>query len=149
MCYAVNKVKQAIVRSTKLFWKVVNHVLRYLKGTTHFGLWYRWTEVLKMCGFTDVDWVVIPSEKKSTSSGIFSVWSTTVSWYNRIKYLWCSAQQKTNTWMQFKQHARRSRWEIYLWDYLVRWWIQLWSTVIIRVSSSSLKILYFTIDPSI
>eukprot|EP00253_Pinus_taeda_P002729 PITA_02729 len=41
MCYAVNQLSQAMVRPTKLYWKVAKHVLRYLRGTTQFGLWYR------------------------------------------------------------------------------------------------------------
>ena len=36
-----------------------------------------------MNGFMDVDWVGFPSERKSTSGGIFSIGSTTVSWYSR------------------------------------------------------------------
>ena len=38
---------------------------------------------MKLCGFTDVDWVGSPTERKSTSGGIFSIGSTTVSWYSR------------------------------------------------------------------
>eukprot|EP00253_Pinus_taeda_P004967 PITA_04967 len=39
MCYAINQLSEAMVRPTKLFWRVANHVLRYLRGT--IGLWYR------------------------------------------------------------------------------------------------------------
>eukprot|EP00253_Pinus_taeda_P029786 PITA_29786 len=38
---------------------------------------------VKLCGFTDVDWARSPTDRKSTSRGIFSIGSTTVSWYNR------------------------------------------------------------------
>jgi len=38
---------------------------------------------VKLQGFTDVDWVGIPSERKRTSGGIFSIGSATISWYNR------------------------------------------------------------------
>ena len=41
ICYAVNQLSQAMVRPTKLFWKAGKHVLRYLKGTFEYGLWYR------------------------------------------------------------------------------------------------------------
>ena len=41
--YVVNQLIQAMVKPTKLFWKVWNHVLRYLRGTLEYGLWYRWT----------------------------------------------------------------------------------------------------------
>eukprot|EP00253_Pinus_taeda_P035255 PITA_35255 len=79
----VNKLSQVMVRPTKLYWKAEKHVLRYLKGTTHFGLWYRRAEGVKLQGFTDADWARSPSDRKSTSRGIFSIGSTTGSWYIR------------------------------------------------------------------
>eukprot|EP00253_Pinus_taeda_P025505 PITA_25505 len=39
MCHAVNQLIQAMVRPTKMYWKAIKHVLRYLRGTTQFGLW--------------------------------------------------------------------------------------------------------------
>eukprot|EP00253_Pinus_taeda_P010021 PITA_10021 len=77
------QLSQAMVQPTKLFWKAAKHVLRYFKGTSQFGLWYRRTEGVKLQGFTDADWVGSPSDKKSTSGGIFNLGSTAVSWYNR------------------------------------------------------------------
>eukprot|EP00253_Pinus_taeda_P023949 PITA_23949 len=38
---------------------------------------------VKLCGFTDTDWVGSPTHRKNTSGGIFSIRSTTVSWYSR------------------------------------------------------------------
>ena len=38
--YAVNQLIQAMVKPTKLFWKAGKHVLRYLRGTSEYGLWY-------------------------------------------------------------------------------------------------------------
>ena len=38
ICYAVNQLSQAIVNPTKLFWKAGKHVLRYLRGTSEYGL---------------------------------------------------------------------------------------------------------------
>ena len=72
-----------MVKWTKLFWKARKHVLRYLRGTTEYGLWYRWTEGVKLQGFTDADWVGSLSDRKSTSGRIFSIGSTTVSLYSR------------------------------------------------------------------
>ena len=36
-----------------------------------------------MHGFTDADWAGNPTDRKSTSGGIFSIESRVVSWYNR------------------------------------------------------------------
>ena len=83
ICYVVNQLSQALVKPTKLFWKVGKHVLRYLKGTSEYGLWYRQTDEVNLHGFTDADWVGSPIDIKSTSGGIFSIRSIEVSWYNR------------------------------------------------------------------
>ena len=85
ICYAVNQLSQAMAKPTKLFWKVGKHVLRYLRGTYGYGLWYRQLDELKLHGFTDADWAGIPTDRKSTSGGIFSIGSTAVSWYRRKK----------------------------------------------------------------
>eukprot|EP00253_Pinus_taeda_P018961 PITA_18961 len=83
MCYAVKHLIQVMVRPSKLYWKATNHVLRYLRGTTKFGLWYKQIEGVKLQGFIDVDWARSPYGRKSTLGGIFSIGSAVVSWYNR------------------------------------------------------------------
>ncbi len=83
LCYAVNEMSQAMVQPTKMFWKASKHILKYLKVTSQYGLWYRWTQGVKLQGFTDADWVGSPSDRKSTSGGIFNLGSATVSWYSR------------------------------------------------------------------
>eukprot|EP00253_Pinus_taeda_P036084 PITA_36084 len=80
---AVNQLSQAMVQPTKLFWKATKHVLRYLRGTSQYGLWYRRTEGVKLQGFIDADWAGSPSNRKSTSRGIFNLGSATISWYSR------------------------------------------------------------------
>ena len=83
MCYVGNQLRKAMVRPTKLYWNLTKHVLWYLRGTTQFGLWYRQTKGVKLCGFIHVDWARSSTNRKSTLSGIFSVGSPTVSWYKR------------------------------------------------------------------
>ena len=83
ICYVVNQPIQAMVKPTKLFWKVGKHVLRYLRGTSEYGLWYRQMDEVKFHGFMDVDYVSNPTDRKITSGGVFSIRPTTVSWYSR------------------------------------------------------------------
>ena len=83
ICYAVNQLSQAMFKPTKLFQKVGKHVLRYLRGTSGYGLWYRQSDELKLHGFMNADWAGSPTDRKSTSGGIFSIGSTAVSWYSR------------------------------------------------------------------
>eukprot|EP00253_Pinus_taeda_P017545 PITA_17545 len=42
-----------------------------------------WEIVPRPEGKSVVDWAGSPTDRKSTSGGIFSIWSTTVSWYSR------------------------------------------------------------------
>ena len=68
-----------MVKPTKLFRKAGKHVLRYLRGTSGYGLWYRQSDELKLHGFTDADWAGNPLDRKSTYGGIFSIRSIAVS----------------------------------------------------------------------
>eukprot|EP00253_Pinus_taeda_P014202 PITA_14202 len=72
-----------MVQPTKMFLKAEKHVLRYLRGTSQYGLWYRWTEGVKKQGFTNADWAGSPLDRKNTSGGIFNLGSVTVSCYSR------------------------------------------------------------------
>ena len=90
ICYTVNQLSQVMVNPIKLFWKARKHVLRYPSGTTEYGLWYTRIEGVKLQGFTDEDWASSPSDIKSTSGGIFSTGSTTVSWLVGSNDLWHS-----------------------------------------------------------
>jgi len=81
--YAVKQLTQAMVKPTKLFWKAGKNVLRYLRGTYDYGLWYRQTDEVKLHGFMDANWAGSPMDRKSTSWGIFSIGSTVVSWYSK------------------------------------------------------------------
>lgn len=83
MCYEVNHLSQVMVRPTKLYYKVAKHVLRYLRGTTQYGLWYIRTEGMNLQGFTAADWVGSPSNMKRKSGGIFSIGLGVSFWYSK------------------------------------------------------------------
>jgi hypothetical protein len=58
-----------MVKPTKLFWKAGKHVLRYLKCTYEYGLWYRQMDEVKLHGFTDANWEGSPMDRKRTLGG--------------------------------------------------------------------------------
>eukprot|EP00253_Pinus_taeda_P035327 PITA_35327 len=110
-CYAVNQLSQAMVQPSKLFWKEAKHILRYLIGTSQYGLWYKWSEGVKLQGFTDAYWARSPSDRKSTSRGILKLGSVAVSWYSRkqrsvalnaaeVEYMFASQVACEAIWMQ-------------------------------------------------
>ena len=65
-------------------------ILRYLKGTEYYGLWYKLGGNLDLKGFTDVDWVENIDDRKSTSGGAFFLGKRLVSWTSKKKN--CTSQ---------------------------------------------------------
>ena len=96
-----------MVKPTKIFWKVGKHVLRYL--TSEYGLWYRQIDGVKLHGFMDADWVGIPSDRKRTSRGSFSIGSIVVSWYIGKQQSVAPSSAEVEYMQQVKVHVRLSR----------------------------------------
>jgi hypothetical protein len=109
ICHAVNQLSQVMVKPTKLFWKAGKHVLRYLRGTSEYGLWYKQMDEVKLHGFTDADWASNPTYRKSTSGG--SLVSDIQLFLGTLgrRYPWHSVQWKRNKWQRVKLHVRLSR----------------------------------------
>jgi len=74
-----------MVRPTKLYWKAAKHFLRYLRGTTKYGLWYRRTEGVKLQCFIDENWETSPSDRKITLGDISNVGFVFISSYIKKK----------------------------------------------------------------
>ena len=49
----------------------IKRIMRYLKRTEYYGLWYKFGVNLNLKVFTDVDWARNLDERKSTSGGAF------------------------------------------------------------------------------
>ena len=64
-------------------WIASKHILRYLKGSITFGLWYTSNGGVSLHGFVDSDCTGSPVDRKSTSGYCFSLGSAMVSWSSR------------------------------------------------------------------
>ena len=69
---------------------IVKRILRYLKGTKDYGLWYKLGGNLDLKVFTNVDWVGNIDEKMSTSGGAFFLGKRLVPWTSEKKN--CTSQ---------------------------------------------------------
>ncbi|KAF2321527.1 hypothetical protein GH714_000311 [Hevea brasiliensis] len=58
-------------------------VLRYLKGTTDYGIWFKKKEEAKLEGYSDSDWAGCVDDSKSTSGYVFSFGSGVFCWNSR------------------------------------------------------------------
>ena len=64
-------------------WMAAKCVLRYVKGTSDYGLLYSWSSNPKLSGFTDSDWAGSVDDKKSTSGYVFSLGSDSFTWTSK------------------------------------------------------------------
>ena len=61
----------------------IKRILRYLKGTEDYGLWYKLGGDMDLKVFTDADWVGNIDDRKSTSGGAFFLGKRLVSWTSK------------------------------------------------------------------
>ncbi len=67
----------------KQHWTAVKRIMRYLKGTLHFGLLYSKGSSRECIGYSDVDWAGDLDDRKSTSGYIFQISGAAVSWRSK------------------------------------------------------------------
>ena len=68
----------------------VKRILRYLKETKDYGLWYKLGGNLNLKVFTNANWVGNIDDRKSTSGGAFFLGKRLVSWTSKKKN--CTSQ---------------------------------------------------------
>ena len=70
-------------RPTELHLNAAKKMLRYLKGTMNFGLFYKKGEKQELTGYTDSDYADDQDDRKSTSGYVFMLSSNAVSWSSK------------------------------------------------------------------
>ena len=63
----------------------IKRILRYLKGTEDYGLWYKLGEKLDLKVFMDANWETNLDDRKSTSGGAFFLGKRLISWKEEEK----------------------------------------------------------------
>eukprot|EP00253_Pinus_taeda_P016166 PITA_16166 len=72
----------------------IKRILRYLKGTMEYGLWYPKGTDLFIQAYTDVDCVASVDDHKITSGATFYLGCCLVSWLSKSSLQSCYPQQK-------------------------------------------------------
>ncbi|RDX68373.1 putative mitochondrial protein, partial [Mucuna pruriens] len=83
MMSVVNLISRYMENPTELHLLVVKRVLRYLKGTTDFGIFYKKEGNKELLAYTDSDYARDLDDRKSTSGYVFLLCSVVVSWSSR------------------------------------------------------------------
>ena len=63
----------------------VKRILRYLKGTNDFGLYYKSSEKFELNAYTNVDWGGNIDDRKSTNGGALFLGRRLVTWTSKKK----------------------------------------------------------------
>ena len=58
----------------------IKRIMRYLKGTKDYGLWYKKGGNFELKAFIDENWAGSIDDRKNTSSGAFFLGKRLVSW---------------------------------------------------------------------
>ena len=83
ICFAMNTLSQYRVQPRRVHLVTEKHVMRYLKGTIDFGLYYDGSHEYILYGYTNVYWAGSISDRKSTSGVCFCFRYAMSSWFSR------------------------------------------------------------------
>ncbi|KAL4183531.1 hypothetical protein AMTRI_Chr11g155550 [Amborella trichopoda] len=61
----------------------VKWILRYIRATSNYGIWYKPVPNFQLVGFTDNDWAGFVDDRKSTSGYVFNLGSGVASWSSK------------------------------------------------------------------
>ncbi|XP_058761096.1 secreted RxLR effector protein 161-like [Vicia villosa] len=81
--YAISLISRYMFMPTELHFAAAKRILRYLKGTIEYGLFYRRGGNRELVGFTDSDYAGCVEDRKSTSGYTFILSDATVAWSSK------------------------------------------------------------------
>ena len=81
--HAVNSVSQFMHNPQDHHFQAVKRILRYVKGTLHFGLKITPSTTFNISAFSDADWVGCPDTSRSTSGYAIFLGDNLVSWTSK------------------------------------------------------------------
>ena len=97
ICFVVNTLSHYLVQPRRVHLIVAKHVMRYLKGTIDFDLYYDGNHDYRLYEYRDAYWAQSISDRKSTSGRCFSLGSAMSSWFRGNSLVFLLAQLKQNT----------------------------------------------------
>ncbi|XP_021599688.1 uncharacterized mitochondrial protein AtMg00810-like [Manihot esculenta] len=80
LSYSVNYVSQFMHNPTMSHLKYGRRILRYLKGTIHYGLSFTADTSLALSAFSDADWAGCPTTRRSTTGYCTFLGANIISW---------------------------------------------------------------------
>ncbi|XP_071578904.1 uncharacterized protein [Temnothorax nylanderi] len=84
IAYAVNFVSQFLEKPLERHWMMVKRILKYLQGTTAYGIKYRLDgDIPRLTGYSDADFANDPDTRRSVSGILFKYNGGVITWASR------------------------------------------------------------------
>ena len=80
---AVSILSQYMSAPSTEHWLCVKRVLRYIRGTSDYGLCFSANQMNELTGFADADWAGDTDTRRSTSGYTFHIGDALISWSSR------------------------------------------------------------------
>ena len=80
IAFSVNLLARYSSAPTRRHWKGIQHILRYLSGTTDMGLFYSNKSKEKLLGYADAGYLSDPYKARSQTGYVFNYNETAISW---------------------------------------------------------------------
>ena len=87
ICYVVGLVIRYMESPRQVHLQAVKRIMRYIKGTTTFGLFYSSSKKIEIVGYLDNDWGGDSDERKNTSGHCFMIGKTICLWSSKNSQL--------------------------------------------------------------
>ncbi|XP_020577796.1 uncharacterized protein LOC110022962 [Phalaenopsis equestris] len=81
--YVVGLVSRYMETPTVTHLKTAKRIMRYIKGTIDFGLFYSSSNNFKLVGYSDSDWAGDMDDRKSTTGFVFFIGDTAFTWMSK------------------------------------------------------------------
>jgi len=83
LMYGVSLISRFMSSPTESHWFTAKRILRYLKGTTELGIYYKKEGNTKVMAYTDSDFAGDIGDRRSTSGYVFLLSSGAISWSSK------------------------------------------------------------------
>jgi histone deacetylase 1/2 len=120
--FTVNKLCKYMSNPGEAHWKVLKHLLRYLKGTQRKGLCFDFgataqTPIKVLHGYTDASYADCPDSGRSTVAYVFYLGSAIISWYSKL-HSCVTTSTNHSEYAALAMGAKEAQWLVYLFDAL-------------------------------
>ncbi|XP_031280827.1 uncharacterized protein LOC116139290 [Pistacia vera] len=83
IAYSINKLSQFLKAPTQLHWQACKRLLRYVKGTSNYGVHFTKSHLFQLECFADANWANSLHDRRSTSGCYVFLGSNLIKWFSR------------------------------------------------------------------